>query len=394
MDALDAVLLVVLAGAAIHGRRVGAVVQLLSLAGFAAGLAVGVVLVLLIGPHLHGPLLKTVVALVLLLVPSGVTSSAGRRIGVRAWRALRRARFGPLDSTLGVALAVSGTLVGCWLFASVLVNSAYPAISRQIGSSRIIQGVERVMPPVPDAFATVERYLSADGFPQVLVNVLPESVGPVRVPGAAELRAAVARAGPSTVKVVAIGCGQEQEGSGFVVSNHGGVTLVVTNAHVVAGTGTISLFAPNGSSAAATTVLFDPKFDLAVLRSAPLGEPALAVSPGLVQRGAASVVLGYPGGGSFSARPAGVLARFEAQGRDIYATALTVRTVYELQAVVRPGNSGGPLVSPSGTVLGVVFSRSSTNPDIGYALASPGVRSRVLDAERHPTDAGTGACAS
>ncbi|MDA8290868.1 MAG: MarP family serine protease [Actinomycetota bacterium] len=394
MDALDVVLVVLLVGAAFHGRRVGAVVQLLSLAGLAAGLALGVVLVLLVEPHLRGQLLKTVVALVLLVIPSGAASRAGRRLGYSAWRAIRPARFGTADALLGLLLAVAGTLVGCWLFASVLVNSAYPTVSRQIGSSRIIQGVERVMPPVPNAFAAVERYLSTDGFPEVLVNVLPEPVGPVRVPSAAQLRAAVARAGSSTVKVVAIGCGQEQEGSGFVVSETRSESLVVTNAHVVAGTGSISVLAPDGATSPASTVLFDPKFDLAVLASSPLGEPALPVSSGLVERGAAAAVLGYPGGGPFRAVPAGVLARFAAEGRDIYANALTVRTVYELQAVVRPGNSGGPLVSPSGTVVGVVFSRSSTNTDIGYALASPGVRSRVLEAERHPARPGTGACAS
>jgi S1-C subfamily serine protease len=71
-----------------------------------------------------------------------------------------------------------------------------------------------------------------------------------------------------------------------------------------------------------------------------------------------------------------------------------VRTVYELQAVVRPGNSGGPLVEPNGLVIGVVFSRSPTNPYVGYALASPAVLQRVHEAEAQPSSKviGTGAC--
>ena len=78
------------------------------------------------------------------------------------------------------------------------------------------------------------------------------------------------------------------------------------------------------------------------------------------------------------------MAEFEAEGRDIYGQGLTVRNVYEIEAVVRPGNSGGPLVQPDGEVIGVVFSRSTTNGDIGYALTSPGVLSRVQRArERH-----------
>src|SRR5712672_2137239 len=92
-------------------------------------------------------------------------------------------------------------------------------------------------------------------------------------------------------------------------------------------------------------------------------------------------VRGFPGGGPFDVEAAGVLQEFDATGRDIYGQGLTTRPVYELQAVVRPGNSGGPLVEPDGTVVGVGFSRSAADPNIGYALASPGVRTRVHKAE-------------
>jgi S1-C subfamily serine protease len=70
--------------------------------------------------------------------------------------------------------------------------------------------------------------------------------------------------------------------------------------------------------------------------------------------------------------------------------------VYEVQALVRPGNSGGPLVEPDGLVVGLVFSRSPSTADIGYALASPGVLQRVKKAEALPpsTVVGTGACIS
>jgi S1-C subfamily serine protease len=91
---------------------------------------------------------------------------------------------------------------------------------------------------------------------------------------------------------------------------------------------------------------------------------------------------------------AGVMAAFEAEGRDIYGQGLTVREVYEIQAVVRPGNSGGPLVQPDGEVIGVVFSRSTTNGDIGYALTSPGVRTRVDESETRTAAVGTGGCAA
>ena len=218
VDILDAVIIVLVALAAARGLRLGAAIQLVSFCGFLLGLVFGAVLVVLIDPHVHGQLPKTFVALVLLMVPATLVAGLGRQLGVRAWRVLRQFRFGPLDAAGGALIAIAGTLVVCWLFASILVNSAFPAVSRQIADSRIIRGVEAVLPPAPDAFAAVQRYLSTSGFPQVLVNILPENDGPVSLPSAAELRSAVARAGGATVKVVAIGCGQEQEGSGFVAS--------------------------------------------------------------------------------------------------------------------------------------------------------------------------------
>jgi S1-C subfamily serine protease len=392
VDALDVALVVVVLLSTVHGSRTGAAAQLASLVGFCAGLAAGAGLVTLVDPHVVGQLAKTFTALALLLLPAGVGGHLGRRLGTSAWSRLRRARLGALDAALGAVVAAAGTLVLCWLLASILVNSAIQAVVGQIERSVVLRSVAGALPPVPSAFASVERYLAAGGFPQVLANVVPEPVGPVALARPATVRAAVAAASASTVKVVAIGCGDEQEGSGFVAVAGPGHDLVVTNAHVVAGTGSISVEAPDGTTSTATPVLFDPRFDLAVLRSAPLGEPALGIDRGLVERGAPAVVLGYPGGGPLTDRAAGVLARFEAEGRDIYGNALTVRTVYELRAVIRPGNSGGPLVASSGEVLGVVFSRSTSDPDIGYALASPGVASRVVEAMGRTAAVSTDGC--
>ena len=68
---------------------------------------------------------------------------------------------------------------------------------------------------------------------------------------------------------------------------------------------------------------------------------------------------------SFTAGPAAVLRKFSAIGRDIYGRALTRRDVYQLQAQIRQGNSGGPFVRRDGTVLGVVFAASTTEANVG-----------------------------
>jgi S1-C subfamily serine protease len=285
-----------------------------------------------------------------------------------------------------VAVAVVASLLAVWLVASTLVNSSYPSLNSVIANSTIIRSLDNVLPAPPSVFSRVQAFLSQEGFPPVFAQLAPASAGPVTLPGAATVNAAVAAAGASTVKVVGEGCGQLQEGSGFVVAPG----LVVTNAHVVAGIPHPTVDDASGTHDTAV-VFFDPSFDLAVLRTN-VTEPALALDSQTVPRQTQGAVLGYPGGGPFTYGPAGVMAEFEAQGRDIYGQGLTVRDVYEIEASVRPGNSGGPLVLPNGVVIGIVFSRSTTNDTIGYALTSPGVLTRVHQAEAATGTVGTGGC--
>ncbi len=390
MNALDVVLAVILVLAALRGARLGAAVQLVTFAGLLAGLSLGAALVGLIAPSFSSATVQLFVTLLSLAVPAAALAAAGRRLGVRAWRLARQMRIGAIDALLGVVVSLGGTLVVCWLLASLLITAPVPALANQIESSALLRRVQAVMPRVPEAFAAVQRYLSASGFPEVLVNALPAVSGPVHLASSAEVARAVALARSATVKVVALGCGDEQEGSGFAVAPG----LFVTNAHVVAGTTTITVEAVGGRSARATVVEFDPRFDLAVLRTAPLGTPVLAIDRNPIGQGRATVVLGFPGGGPFKAVPAGVAARFVAEGRDIYGGAMVQRLVYQLDAVVRPGNSGGPLLTPAGEVVGVVFSRSVSDPHVGYALASPGVRRRVQEAAHLHLPVSTQSCAS
>jgi len=388
MDALDVILVIVILAAAFRGLRRGAAVQVLSYGGALAGLAVGVLLVLLICPHLRGEHTKTIVALLLLLFPAAVLAAGGRQVGSGLWRRLRQARYGALDAVGGAIVATGGALVVIWLLASVLVNSQFSLVANQITDSQIIRTVTDIMPPVPTALAPAERFLSDEGL-QLVADGLIQLAGPVAYPDAAQVREGASLAAPSTLKVVAVGCGQIQEGSGFVVAQG----LVVTNAHVVAGTRSIRVEDAIGYHVA-SVVLFDPEFDLAVLRVKGLFERALRIDSGTVGRGAKAIVIGYPEGGPLRVDRAGVRSEILATGLDIYGQNPTVRTVYEIQALVRPGNSGGPLVEPDGLVIGVVFSRSPTSPDIGYALASPAVLQRVHTAEALPGSkvVGTGSC--
>ena len=76
-----------------------------------------------------------------------------------------------------------------------------------------------------------------------------------------------------------------------------------------------------------------------------------------------------------------------ATGSDIYGQPGVTREIYSLYARVEPGNSGGPLLAPTGEVVGVVFAKSLDDPTTGYALTLNEARP-VLDAAAGASQAG------
>ena len=389
MNLIDVALIVLVALSLVRGVRLGAAMQVLSFGGFWLGLLIGAVLAPSVANLFSSKFAQAVAVLVVVFGLAGILGGVGRQLGVRAWHLIRRFHLGPADSGVGAVVAAVATLLAAWIVANMLANTQLGQVTRAINGSAILRRIDQVLPPAPTVFSRIEQLLNTNGLPQVFAGLTPQSAGPVQVAGTPFMRAAIASAGPSTVKIVSQGCGEILEGSGFVVAPN----LVVTNAHVIAGTTSIHV-EDSARAQSAVPIWFDPNFDLAVLRTpgAVAGRP-LTIDADNVDRGTQAAVLGYPEGGPFNPQPAGVRDQFNAQGRNIYGTGLTLRSVYEVQALVRPGNSGGPLVLSNGEVIGVVFSTSATQSGIGYALASPQVLKEVQSAERTGAPTGTGACA-
>lgn len=387
-DLADVLIVVLVIVAVVRGVRVGAVMQVLSFGGFWIGLFLGGMLAPQVAHLFNGGVTKAIAAVVTVIVAASVLGTAGRAVGMSVWRLLHRARLGPIDAAAGGVVGAGASLLAIWVLGGLFAYFPLRGVAAQIRGSRVLASLDRVMPPLPSVWSRVQQFASGTGLPEVFAQVNPATAPPVQQAGQGQVAQAIATDGPSMVKVVGRGCGDIQEGSGFVVAPG----YVVTNAHVVAGVAFPRVLTRSGVRLAAVAVEFDPRYDLAVLHVPGLTEPPLRLDPSQVPAGTTATVLGYPGGGPFKAVPAGVRAYFNAVGRDIYGRSLTVRGVYEIQAVVIPGNSGGPLVLANGEVAGVVFSKSVTNPDVGYALTSPGVLSRVQSALAHPVPSGTGTC--
>ena len=302
---------------------------------------------------------------------------------------MKRWHLGAFDAGIGAVIGMVSILLSVWLIAGFLVQTQISWLNRSIDRSAVIRAVDTLLPPVPSAVAQVQSLLSSQGFPSVFAEITPPLAPPSLPPPPATAAVIAAPAVQSVNKIIGNGCGGTVEGSSFVVAPH----VVVTNAHVVAGIRSPTVIVA-GVTYPASTVLFDPELDLAVLRTqAPLG-PSLALDTATAVPATQSAIVGYPENGPLQVTAASVAASFEAVGRDIYGGNLVTRQVYELSARVLPGNSGGPLMGQGGVVLGVVFSRSTVDPEVGYALTASAVAADVARGQASRTSVSTGACAS
>lgn len=392
---VDIVLILVLVLYAVGGYRRGFLVTLVGM----VGLLIGVGLCLWLLPEYLDSLvpdrfrvLRAGLLVGAMFVFGGLGQMAALRLVRTAHLTLHRSRARPLDSLLGALLTTAVAAGLIWFAAGVLRSSSSTALGAALGHSRVITTIDAFAPSSSDA--VLRRALVAlddYGFPRVFDQLSAEPIRPVEAadPGVVKT-AGIKRAAESVVRIdaLAVSCGQSQEGSGFVARPG----LVVTNAHVVAGSERVSVRS-DGRKLSAVVVAFDPNRDLAVLSVPDLSAPALPTGPELEQ-GDQAVVAGYPLAGPYHLDAARVRGVLDATGDDIYGHRKVSREVYSLRVSIERGNSGGPLLTPEGAVAGVIFARSLDDAGTAYALTldelNP-VLGEVTSSSRQAV--GTGGCA-
>ncbi|PZS36161.1 MAG: serine protease [Pseudonocardiales bacterium] len=365
---LDVLLVVAMLLFAVSGYRQGLLVGALSFAGFFGGGFLGTQIAAPIATRMASGTAQPAVGIFVVLAMASIGQLVALAIGHAlrkrlSWKAARA-----LDSTGGAIVSAVAVMLVAWLVATPLASSGYPFLASQVRRSVIIRAVDGIVPdPVRGLYDSFRRLLDHGDFPDVFGPLSPTRVAPVEPPDPAILGSrAVTVARPSVLKIVgtAPSCSRRLEGSGFVYAPE----HVMTNAHVVAGVRELDVQV-GGDRMTGRVVLYDAERDVAVIYVPGLNRQALPFAA-TVGPGTSAVVAGYPLDGPFNAVAARVRSLQEVRGPDIYNTHQVVRQVYALRANVRSGNSGGPLLSSSGTVLGMVFAAAADEPDTGFALTA------------------------
>ncbi|RYE77823.1 MAG: MarP family serine protease [Myxococcales bacterium] len=390
MNVLDWVLVVLVVLYALSGYWQGFIAGAFSTVGLILGGFLGIKLApVLLGnasPSTWVSLGALFVVLIAASVGQAVFQYAGTKVRDRVqWRPVRA-----LDAVGGAALSVVAVLVVSWMLGVAVSGSRIPTVGPMVRESTVLAKVNEVMPQrAQGALRAFDDLVGSSFFPRYLEPFAPERIvevgpGPRRILTDPDVQ----NAQRSVFKVRSNNkCGDGVEGTGFLYAPG----RLMTNAHVIAGVNDPKVKV-GSDTLDARTVYYNARLDVAVLAVPGLDGPTLKFDPDGEARQAAAI-LGFPQDGPFDAQPARIRSEQRLRSPDIYGAGTVTREVYALRGLVRPGNSGGPLVGDDGDVLGVIFAASLTSNDTGYALTADQVADAAQTGMESNGEVSTGNCA-
>lgn len=391
MSSLDVLVVVLVVVYAVSGYLQGFVVNLVATAGLVLG-GVGAILLVPVLLDRQDPSLTTsLLALGLVIGAAAIGQAVGTYIGTDLRGNLTASPLRAVDALGGAALSVVAVLVASWALGYAVSGTSIPWLAKAARDSTILAKVDGVMPATAtDTLRSFSRTLDANLFPRYIDPFADEEIRAVGPPDDAVLsQPGVREASRSVVKILGNAeCGRGIEGSGFVYAPG----RVMTNAHVVAGVDDPVVTVEGDRRLDGRVVLFDPELDLAVVATDDLGVPALDFATDGTA-GQEAAVLGYPENGPFDARAARIRSQLTLRSPDIYDRGQVLREAFSVRSLVRSGNSGGPLVSTDGDVLGVIFAASVSDSSTGYAVTAEQAQDGAREGAQASEAVDTGRCA-
>lgn len=388
---VDIAIVVIIVAMTAVGFRSGLVKAGSSLVGLVLGVAISIPVVSYVGKQIaeSGPRIAVVVGLVVLLANVGYVS--GMLIGERLRNRVRKRAAIGADRAAGGVVSALVAVLSVWTLALPLAASALPGVAKIVRGSSILPVIDSIMPDgARTAYDAIEAALADQGLPDVLAPLQQTEVADVGAPNTGVIQdPEVLAASGSVVKVVgdAPQCSRQINGSGFVYADD----RVVTNAHVVAGTSSMSIQTAS-QTYDASVVYADEGIDVAILKVDGLGLPALPVDAVAPDAGSDAIVAGYPGGGPMTLGAAKVRTTGDISGPNFRHTSTVTREVVALRGTVVGGNSGGPLLDLDGEVIGLVFAAAVDEADVGYALSVDQIDEALAAGENKDTNVVTGDC--
>jgi S1-C subfamily serine protease len=390
VNVLDWLLIIFVVVYALSGYRQGFIVGASSTIGLLIGGGLGVLFVPRLFDRFSASLEVSIAAVITVLacamLGQAVAAYYGRTVRQQVtWQPARA-----VDAVGGAALSAAAALVVAWALGVAVSGTQIPGVARVVQTSQVLATVDRVLPGDADQMlAALTEVVDQSVFPRYIDPFVPEQIVPVDPPTREVLQdPEIREASRSVVKVIgtAESCARTVEGSGFVYAPG----RIMTNAHVVAGVESPTVIVGQ-QEVEATTVVYDPDLDIAVLAVEGVGAAPLDFTEE-GRSGSPGAVLGFPENGPFDAEPARIRAQQRLRSSDIYGDGTVFRNVYSVYASVRPGNSGGPLVSPDGEVYGVVFAASVSDDETGYAVTAEQVSDDAARGRDAAQEVSTGGC--
>lgn len=387
----DIVLVLLMLIFAVNGYRQGFVIGALSLFGFFGGALIGLQVGPLLAHQVTTDQLRVVVSLITVFGLAVIGQALAGWLGSHLRHAIRSPSGKAADDTGGALVSLIAVAFVAWLVAAPLADSPMPWLARTVRDSAVLHAIDRVMPKQAEVLSqALHDVVDTRGFPDVFGSLAPTQVPSVAAP---DPRLAdsptVARARQSVVKVLgsAPSCSRRIEGSGFVYARE----RVMTNAHVVAGTRSVSVEL-GGARRTGQVVVYDPRRDLAVIHVPGLNAPPMPFATQDAAPNTDAIVVGFPLDGPYDAQSARIRDVRVITGPDIYDSSQVRREIYTIRALVRSGNSGGPLVAPDGRVLGVIFAAAADDETTGFAVTAEEAGTTAAAGVARSEATSTGSC--